>query len=121
MNEAITALAVSIVASLRADDARRAGAPSLAALRQALAYRPDRRVHRIKLRYAGPDPREALREQVPDSAEVAEILASLDRLDRASAAGPWTRVTLEIIDRSPGVRAPVLATELGRETPEFKR
>ncbi len=41
--------------------------------------------------------------------------------DAASSAGPWTRQTLAIIDRSPGVRAPDLAAELGRDTPSFKR
>jgi hypothetical protein len=117
----VTSVEQVAIGTLRAEDARRAGAVSLAALRQALAHRVDRPVHRIGLRYAGPDPREVLREQVPDEAEITEILAWLDRLDRASAIGPWTRATLEIIDRSPGVRAPELAAELGRETHDFKR
>lgn len=106
---------------LTTDDARRAGADSVAALREALAHRPDRPVFRVGLRHAGPDPREALREQVPDADEVATLRAWLDRLDRSAAIGPWTRATLAIIDRSPGVRAPDLAAELGRDTPEFKR
>lgn len=106
--------------SLRAEDARRAGAPSLASLRTALSAKADRPVYRVTLRYAGPDPREALREQVPDDAEVREIVSWLGRLDAASKHGPWTRATLEIIDRSPGVRAPELAAELGRETLEWK-
>ena len=117
----VTSVEQVAVGTLRAEDARRAGATSLATLKQALAHRADRPVHRIGLRYAGSDPRETLREQIPDEAEVAGILASLERLDRASAIGPWTRATLEIIDRSPGVRAPELAAELGRETPDFKR
>jgi hypothetical protein len=108
------------VSSLRAEDARRAGAPSLAALRQGLEHRTDRPVYRVGLRYAGPDPRDSLREQVPDAVETEQILAWLDRLDAASKHGPWTRATLRIIDRSPGVRAPELAAELGRETPEWK-
>jgi hypothetical protein len=106
---------------LRAEDARRAGAASLASLRRALAHRPDGSVWRVGLRYAGPDPREELREQVPDADEVALLRAWLDRLDRASRAGPWTRATLELIDRRPGVRAPDLAAELGRETLDLKR
>ncbi|HEX6150173.1 hypothetical protein [Nocardioides sp.] len=105
---------------LRADDARRAGAASLTALKDALSHRPDRTVYRVGLRYAGADPREALRERVPDAAEIEQIRAWLDRLDAASGTGPWTRATLEIIDRSPGVRAPDLAAELGRETADFK-
>ena len=49
------------VASLRAEDARRAGAPSLAALKEALSARSSDPAWRIGLTYAGPDPREARR------------------------------------------------------------
>ncbi len=108
------------LSALRTEHARRAGAASLTALRQALAHRPDDPVFMVGLTYAGADPREALREQVPDEAEMAEIQAWLDRLDHASKHGPWTRATLAIIDRSPGVRAPELAAELSRETLEWK-
>ena len=97
------------LSALRADDARRAGAPSVTALRQALAHRTDRPVWRVGLRYAGADPREALRQQLPDADEVVRIRARLDRLDAASRHGPWTRASLELIDRNPGVRAPDLA------------
>src|SRR5690349_23971783 len=91
------------------DDARRAGAASLDALRRGLDARPDRRVFRVGLRWAGEDPRIALRQQPPSDAELAGIRARLDRLDAASSIGPWTRQTLAIIDRSPEVRAPDLA------------
>ena len=117
----VTSVERVALSRLTADDARRAGAASLAALRSALAHRTDRPVFRVGLRHAGPDPREALREQVPDADEVAALREWLDRLDRAATAGPWTRDTLRIIDRSPGVRAPDLAAELGRPTAEFKR
>ncbi|WP_141005048.1 hypothetical protein [Nocardioides humi] len=106
---------------LRVDDARRAGAASLTALREALSARPDRPVFRVGLRYGGADPREALRAAIPDAEEIATVLAGLDRLDAASPVGPWTRTTLRIIDRNPEVRAPDLAAELGRETPDFKK
>jgi hypothetical protein len=109
------------VSGLRATDARRCGAQSLAALKQALAGRSDRPVHRVRLRYAGRDPREVLRETVPTAEEIDAVLAGLDRLDAASPVGPWTRTTLRIIDANPEVRAPDLAAELGRATPEFKR
>jgi hypothetical protein len=103
------------------EDARRAGAGSLQALTAALAARPDDPVWRIGLVYAGPDPREALREQVPDEAEIAEINARLARLDKASAYGAWTRQTLDLIDLNPTVRAPDLAAQVGRETADFKK
>ena len=109
------------LSSLRAEDARRAGAPSVAVLKAALAERDDRPVFRVGLRYAGADPREALRETVPDGDEIEGIVAGLDRLDAASSIGPWTRATLRSIDTDPEVRAPDLAARLGRPTAEFKR
>lgn len=108
------------LSALRAEDARRAGAASLAALKEGLSARAERPVYRVGLRYGGPDPREALREQVPDAAEVSALHTWMDRLDAASPHGPWTRATLAVIDRSPGVRAPQLAAELGRETLSWK-
>jgi hypothetical protein len=48
------------------------------------------------------------------------IEARLERLDRASPVGPWTRATLDIIARRPAVRAGDLAAELGRERLPFK-
>jgi len=110
------------VRSLTAADARRAGAVSLAALRQGLnRVHPERPVYRIGLRYAGADPRQALREAVPDAAEIGEIVAWLDRLDRASPTGPWTRATLLLIDELPATRAPDLAQRMGQDTPSFKQ
>jgi hypothetical protein len=117
----VTSLEQVRVSSLRAEDARRAGAPSLAALKEALAARSDEPAWRIGLAYAGPDPREALRAAVPDAAEIEAINARLDRLDAASSYGAWTRETLDLIDRNPTVRAPDLAAQVGRETADFKK
>jgi hypothetical protein len=109
------------VSRLTAADARRAGAASLAALRQGLdKVHAERPVYRIGLRYAGADPRQALRETVPDTAEIEAIGAWLDRLDRASPTGAWTRATLMLIDELPAVRAPELAGRVGRDTASFK-
>ncbi|GIJ70493.1 hypothetical protein [Virgisporangium ochraceum] len=110
------------VRSLTAADARRAGAPSLVALRQGLdRVHPERPVYRIGLRYAGADPRHELREAVPDPDEIGAIRQWLDRLDRASPTGPWTRATLLLIDELPATRAPDLAHRMGRDTPSFKQ
>jgi hypothetical protein len=117
----VTSLDVVEVADLTDQDARRAGAASRPALVDALAARPDRPVFRVGLRYAGPDPRIALRDSIPTPAEVAEVTGALDRLDRAASYGPWTRETLDLIDRNPEVRAPDLAARMGRETAVFKR
>ena len=70
-----------------------------------LEAKADRPAWRVGLRLAGADPREGLRAAVPGADEVAAIRARLDRLDRASAIGPWTRAALEVIDRRPTVRA----------------
>ena len=117
----VTSLEQVSVSSLRAEDARRAGAPSLAVLKEALEARPDDPAWRIGLAYAGPDPREALRAAVPDAEGIAAINARLDRLDAASSYGAWTRETLDLIDRNPTVRAPDLAAQVGRETADFKK
>ena len=58
---------------------------------------------------------------MPDKAEVAAIVARLERLDRASSYGAWTRQTLDLVDRNPERRAPDLAAKAGRETADFKK
>ena len=58
---------------------------------------------------------------MPDKAEVATIVARLERLDRASSYGAWTRQTLDLVDRNPERRAPDLAAKAGRETADFKK
>jgi hypothetical protein len=117
----VTSVEKVAASRITAAEAKRAGAASVAQLRQLLEAKADRPVWRVGLRFAGADPREALRAAVPTAEEVAAIRGRLDRLDAASAIGPWTRATLGIIDRSPTVRAPELAAELGRDTPSFKR
>lgn len=105
---------------ITAAEARRAGS-SLAELRRLLEAKDDKPVWRVGLRHAGEDPRIALRNATPTPEEVVEIRSRLARLDKASPIGPWTQQTLEIIDRRPTVRAPDLAAELGRDTPDFKK
>jgi hypothetical protein len=120
----VTSVDVVRESKITKDDARRAGAASLAALRRSLNAQPDkagRPIYRVGLRYAGEDPRVTLRSARPSQVEIAEIRSALARLDKASTIGPWTQATLQIIDRSPEVRAPDLAAELGRDTPSFKR
>ena len=122
-------LSVDIVdeAAITGDDARRAGHPSAADVRTQLdaARRrlgADGQVFRVEFRLLDePDPREVLATTVelsPD--DVAEIDRRLDRLDRASKIGPWTRRTLQLIAERPATRAPDLAASVGRETQPFK-
>jgi hypothetical protein len=100
--------------------ARRAGF----ATRQELLGFLDRRsagaIYRIQLRVIGPDPRVALRHQLPDPATLAELERRLARLDRASAHGPWTLAVLRAIAANPERRAADLAAEFGRPRLPFK-
>jgi hypothetical protein len=117
----VTSVELVEITDLTEDDARRAGSPSLAALLKALEPKAQHPVWRVGLRHAGEDPRALLRDAVPDKAEVAAIVARLERLDRASAYGAWTRKTLDLIDRNPERRAPDLAAKMRRETADFKK
>jgi hypothetical protein len=108
--------------SISAAEAKRAGAASRAELLRFLGNRPDRAIYRVGLRYAGDDPRIALRsDDALSDDELAALRARLIRLDEASRHGPWTRQTLDMIARRPAVRAPDLAAEFGLETVVFKR
>ena len=73
---------------------------------------------RIELRLAGDDPRIALRERLPDEAELHAIVARLARMDRAS---PWTWSYLQLIADRPATVSHVLARKAGSEVPPFKR
>ena len=102
-------------------EARRAGYPSRDALMAELDAREQGEIYRIELRYAGPDPRIALRARAELSGEeLAALRKKLDRLDGASPVGPWTLAVLRLIGRNPGVRAGDLASQFGQERAAFK-
>lgn len=101
---------------------KQAGFASREAFLKQQAIHPDRPLWKVKLRYAGDDPRAALRENAELSEEeIAAILGRLERIDKASGKGPWTATYLRLIASQPGVRAPDLAAGLGLETLPFKR
>ncbi len=102
-------------------DADLAGHPDADSVRRRLAGEAGWTTYRVRLSWAGEDPRLALRSDDTLSADdVAAIDARLERLDRASSHGRWTMVTLALIGRRPHTRAPDLAQELGRERDPFK-
>jgi hypothetical protein len=105
--------------SLRVDDAIAAGLETVEDLLDSAGTRGET-LYRIRLRHAGPDPRETLRQSVPDDSELAEIQIRLDRLDASSGHGPWTGQTLRLIAENPGLRAEDLARAVGREKMPFK-
>ncbi len=114
--------AVEVVEDITDEEARQAGWPDVARLRKQLdKVEGDAPTYRVRLSWAGPDPRVALRESADlTDADVAAIDAKLERLDRASSHGPWTMATLDVIRRRPHTRAPDLAAEMGRERDPFK-
>jgi len=115
---------VSVVepATISDADARLSGYATAAALIADLRGEKDLPLYRIAFRRLDePDPREILgADDVLTADDVAEIDRRLDRLDRASATGPWTAATLTAIANRPGTRAADLAAALGREVLPFK-
>ncbi len=125
---------------LTEDDARAAGFADLAALRKqlyppvipgvtrdlALSRRGPRsskggdHVYRVRLAWAGEDPRLALRAAVPDPDDLASLTAAVAKLDAGKRTGPWTRPILEWIRDHPGVISTELAALLGREVAPMK-
>jgi len=102
------------------DDARRAGI-GLDDLLAFLDQKEQGEVYRVVLGGLVPDPRVVLREdaQLSDN-DVGELRSRLDRLDRVSRRGPWTRSFLRLIADNPHVRAQDLADGLGLEKDVFK-
>jgi len=108
-------------ARITSGEARRAGFESRAELLAELDARGSGVVYRIGLGALRPDPRIALRGDVPDTAEaIAAIVARLDRLDGASPIGPWTRAVLELIAAHPARRAGDLCELFGQQIAPFK-
>ncbi len=99
------------------EDVRRTGM-SLDELRASIAG--DGTLLRIELRLAGDDPRVALRERLPERAELEAIIARLARIDAASST-PWTTRYLQLIADQPAVVSRVLAPQVDADVPPFKR
>jgi hypothetical protein len=101
-------------------DAAAAGYTSKADLIEHLNYREDP-IYRIRVRFAGEDPRIELREKADLSdSELAEIIEKLDKLDKKSKRGPWTQAYLQVIQDMPNTYSGLLANYLGLSIPEFK-
>jgi hypothetical protein len=102
---------VAEVASVDDADARLAGYDDVEALRANIPGDAANPLFRMEVRYAGPDPRIALR---ADDALTAEQIADLNaRLDRMDRRRPWTRPVLRLIEARPATRAGDLFAEAG--------
>ena len=103
------------------EDARRSGASDRQQVVAELTKKTEGDFYMVRVRYAGADPRLALRaDDHLSDADVVALTTKLDRLDRGAADGPWTRQTMRLIADHPHVRAPDLAASAGRETAPFK-
>lgn len=117
----VSDVSVVTVDSITDDDARRAGSESALAVRARFGQPTPDTVYRVEFQYVGPDDRIARRSVATlDDDQRAAIQARLDRMDRSSAAGPWTRSTLRLIGTYPGVVSTALAKRAGSERPAFK-
>lgn len=102
-------------AEIKPRDVRRAGYTSMQELLASLDDRPGQ-LYRIDFKRIGDDPRIALRENARlTEDEAASLQLRLARLDALSAAGPWTRQVLALIQQHPERRAADLAALSGYE------
>ena len=118
----VTSVTIASPDEIRDDEARRAGHRDAASLATELPDQPDSDLFRIEFHaVTEPDPRAVLAASADlDEGAIAEITRRLDRLDRASSHGPWTRETLALIRDQPAIRAADLAGLLGRDRASFK-
>jgi hypothetical protein len=118
-----------VVGTVDDADARRAGEADRAALIRRLARHlgddVSIRTKVWRVEFHSSAEAEAATEDLGARAEltepdVARLIGRLDRMDRSSPHGPWTRATLRLIADRPAVVSTKLAAELGRDRPSFK-
>jgi len=108
-------------AEISDDEAQRAGEASGDVLRRRLGVSVSDDVYRIEFRHLGQDDRiERRNDAMLDEPRRSAIESRLDRLDKASKTGPWTRQTLQLIAAHPGVVSTTLAGHAGMDRPAFK-
>lgn len=116
----ITGLTRTRPEAVTVTEAHAAGLADLEGFRRWLDDRPGD-LFRIELRWAGVDPRVALREDADmDETEIAEVRRRLGRMD-SRADSPWTWQTLRLIQANPGVVSTDLAASMGLERSYFKQ
>lgn len=111
---------VDVVRQITDADAKRAGFASRAALLRELDQAPGGSIYRIAVRFAGADPRIALRRAKPTADAWRALEQTLRRMDALAKSGPWICATLDVIARRPATRAEELARELGLAKDVFK-
>lgn len=97
-------------------EAREAGYVDAAGVR-AMFEAQEGQCYRIRLRPAGPDPHDALRDAAPTPEELDKIVRRLARLD---GDAPWTTSVLELIRDRPATVSTLLAEAVGLPRDAFK-
>ncbi len=101
---------------IRKTHAIQAGYSQLTELIKILNSRAEGNVYKIHVRYNAPDPRITLRNQTTLSErDVEQIKLKLDKFDKYSKKGPWTRLVLRAIDSNPKLRAQDLVEKINFE------
>ncbi len=110
-----------VVSAIDDEEARRSGFASAAELRTFLMkYSPEELTPKSTL-FRGSFHYVKISDEVSQAdLSLAEIQGKLEKMDRLSKHGPWTKQTLEIIAQNPRTVASKLAPMLGRETRAFK-
>lgn len=101
-----------------ADDARRAGFGSVAAWQEWYERAGPGTLYRIRVRYEGLDPRQALRQDDDLSADDLENMDAV--LDRFDGKTPWVDRVMEVIAANPARAAQDLSEQSGFDKVQFK-
>ncbi len=117
---AIEAVDEVTMRGITAEDSRRAGFASRAALIEELRGRQGK-LYRVALRFAGADRRIRLRGKTRLSRrDFEEVAEKLCRMDARSPDGAWTARVLKVIEKWPRRRAAELAAKLGMDKDRLK-
>ena len=101
-------------------DAKKAGFEDLAELKAMLSGR-DGEIYKVTVKYAGEDPRVALRKKTRiGKAELEEIREKLEKWDQSKVFGQWTLKYLKMIRDQPNTHAQILADSVGLAKNRFK-
>lgn len=77
-------------------------------------------LYKIKLSYHSEDPRIQLRNQNLTDETFAQLTKKMERFDKSSSDGPWTKPVLQAINDYPLLRAADLCKKVGMEKMKMK-
>lgn len=105
---------------ITAADAKKAGFQNTDELKAQLSDR-DGDIYKIRVSFAGEDPRVALRKNTKLSkAELEEIRQKMEKWDQSKVFGKWTLKYLKMIHDQPNTHAQILADSVKLEKNRFK-